>query len=150
MKWNNRKERYYFECKQRKLREQYISFGMAEEEIQKLYELDLAEFNGRRREAEHTYRLDKTDLDIHTVEIESGVISRYAWMDEIENESIVAAIKSLSIDDLELLTKYIVEGFSLSDIARIEQKSPQAISKKFKKIKKFFKKGCENGFFVGS
>lgn len=138
MKWNNRRQRAQFERKQAKLRKQYIELGMTDEEIQIMYDFDLAEFNGKRREAENTYRLDDADLDNVTVELECGTFSRYAWIDEIENERGIAAIKSMPLDYIEILTDIVVDGLSQAEIARKRNVGRNAIANKINRIKRIF------------
>ncbi|MCM1368213.1 MAG: hypothetical protein NC184_05355 [Roseburia sp.] len=138
MKWNNRRERNKFITKQAKLRELYIEEGMTDEQIQAMYDFDLTEFNGHRREAEHTFRLDEIDMDSVTVELEPCYSSRYAWIAEIENEEVIVVLKRLSEEDIELLTKHIIEGCNLTEIAHLKNVTQQAISKRFQKIKKYF------------
>ena len=138
MKWNNRRQRAQFLRKQAKLKEQYIALGMTDEEIQTMYDFDLSEFNCKRREAGHTYRLNDIDLDSVTVELECATTSRYAWIDEIENESVIAAIKSMSRDYIEILTDIVIDGLSQSEIARNRNVKRSAIANKINRIKRIF------------
>lgn len=135
MKWNNRRQRAQFLRKQAKLKEQYIALSMTNEEIQTMYDFDLAEFNCKRREAEHTYRLNDVDLDSVTVELESVTTSRYAWIDEIENERVIAAIKSMPRDYIEILTEIVIDGLSQAEIARNHNVGRNAIANKINRIK---------------
>ena len=154
MKWNNGKERAKFEREQKELREQYIAAGMTEEQIQAMYDFDLDVFNGKRREAEHTQTLDfaaveaedkelenplyKKFLDKLSVMMDFAEASRYAWIDEIGDERLSRAIKHLSPAQLELLTEMVMSGKRVSEIAREQYVSQQAISNKLKKIRKIF------------
>lgn len=155
MKWNNGKERKKFEAEQARLRVQYIVAGMTEEQIQAMYDYDLSVLNGNRREAIHNQRLDiqafddeDTDdgknpllekfADKLTVEIDRNDVNRYAWIDDIEDEGVVLVIKSLSLQDVELLTKIVVDKSTLTEIAQMENITQQAVSKRLKKIKNFF------------
>lgn len=155
MKWNNGKERKKFEAEQARLREQYIAADMTEEQIQAMYDYDLSVLNGNRREAIHNQRLDIQAFDEEdtdegknpllnkftetlTVEIDRSAVNRYAWIDEIEDEGVVLVIKSLSLQDVELLTKIIVDKSTLTEIAQMENITQQAVSKRLKKIKNIF------------
>lgn len=140
MKWNNGKKRREFETQQTKLKEQYIAAGMTEEQIQAMYELDLAEFNGQRREAEHTYKLDEIDLDNVTVELDCSSVSRYAWIDEISDDRIVAALKSMPQEYIEILTEYVIDGFTHEEIAARHGAVRTSITNKISRIKKIFEK----------
>ncbi len=64
--------------------------------------------------------------------------SRYAWIDEIGDERLSRAIKHLSPAQLELLTEMVMSGKRVSEIAREQYVSQQAISNKLKKIRKIF------------
>lgn len=139
MKWNNGKKRREFETQQAKLKEQYIAAGMTEEQIRAMYESDLAEFNGQRREAEHTFKLDEIDLDNVTVEPDCNSISRYAWIDEISDERIIAALKSMPQEYIEILTEYVIDGFTHEEIAATRGVTRTSITNKISRIKKYLK-----------
>lgn len=156
MKWNNGKERAKFEREQKELREQYIAEGMTEEQIQAMYDFDLDVFNGKRREAEHTQTLDFAAVEAEDKELENPLYnkfsdklsvtmnfadaSRYAWIDEIEDERLVKAIKALPQDYIEILTEIIVDRRTKSDIANERGVLKTAISNKICRIKNIFKK----------
>lgn len=154
MGWNNGKERAKFERRQAKLREQYRAVGMTDEQIQAMYDYDKSIHNSNRRKAIHTQRLDLCALDGEaddgqnpliekfadklTVELDISEVSRFAWLEEIEDDGVVRIIKNLPMQDIELLTKIVVDKFTLTEIARMENITQQAVSKKFQKIKKIF------------
>lgn len=156
MKWNNGQERAKFEREQRELREQYIAAGMTEEQIQEMYALDLKVFNGKRREAEHTQTLDFAAVEAEDKELENPLYkkfsdkltvtmnfadaSRYAWIDEIEDERLVKAIKALPQDYIEILTEIIVYRRTKSEIANERGVLKTAISNKISRIKNIFRK----------
>ncbi len=58
MEWNNGKERALFEKEQAKLRKEYLSAGMTEEQIQVMRDYDEDWYRKRRNEALHTQELD--------------------------------------------------------------------------------------------
>ena len=156
MKWNNGKERAKFEREQKELREQYIAAGMTEEQIQAMYDFDLDVFNGKRREAEHTQTLDFAAVEAEDKELENPLYKKfadklsvtmnledascYAWIDEIEDERLVKAIKALPQDYIEILTEIIVDRRTKSDIANERGVLKTAISNKICRIKNIFKK----------
>lgn len=140
MKWNNKREWAKFKRKQEMLRERYIAAGMTEDQIQIMYDFDLAEFNGKRREAVHTYRLDEADLDKEIVELETYSSSRYSWIDELENDDIIAALNNLPRDYIEILTDMVVDGLSQADIARKRHVGRSAIANKIDRIKDYFER----------
>lgn len=156
MKWNNGKERAKFEREQKELREQYIAEGMTEEQIQAMYDFDLKVFNGKRREAEHTQALDFAAVEAEDKELQNPLYkkfsdklsvtmnfadaSRYAWIDEIEDERLVKAIRALPQDYIDILTEVIVDRRTKSDIANERGVLKTAISNKICRIKNIFKK----------
>lgn len=155
MKWNNGRERKLFKKQQDILRKQYIAAGMSEDQIQAIYDYDLSVLNGRQREARHTQRLDIGEFDDDkydegenplldkfadklTVEMDCSEVNRYSWTDEIDNETVARIITKLPMQDIELLTKIFVDGFSLTEIACMDNITQQAVSKKLQKIKSIF------------
>ena len=63
MAWNNGYERKKFESEQKRLAEEYRAAGMTEEQIEEMYQFDLAEFRSRRRFCEHNQQLPKDMFD---------------------------------------------------------------------------------------
>lgn len=157
MKWNNAKETKKFERRQAELRVQYLKAGMTEEQIHEMYLYDKDRFLAERREAEHTQSfnfegfdenvsdegknplLDKF-LEALTVEMEHSQSTRFAWVEEIDNPKLAKALKELDDDDLELLTKILIDGLSQSEIARNNHCDRSSISRKIMRIKNFLKK----------
>lgn len=105
-----------------------------------MYESDLAEFNGQRRGAEHTFKLDEIDLENVTVEPDCSSISRYAWIDEISDERIIAVLKSMPQEYIEILTEYVIDGFTHEEIAAKRGATRTSITNKISRIKKIFEK----------
>ena len=163
MKWNNGKERAKVEKEQAEKRKKYLAAGMTEEEIQTLLNFDKNYFRSQRREATHTQRLNisafaeserveepknpllKKFLHSLTVEDKHFEGDRYGWIEEIENKKLYLAIKSLSNADKELLTQYIFDGLTQTEIAEIEGVTNVVICKKIKRIKEFLKKFLGDG-----
>ena len=155
MEWNNGKERALFQKEQAELRKQYLAAGMTEEQIQALYAFDREWYKSRRREAVHTQRLDiqtSEDEDINkdnplykkffeklAVEDNHADYSRYGWIDELENEELAKAVNALSDADKELLTM-LINGFTQSEIGAEMGVSQQSVSKRIKKVQRFFRK----------
>ena len=159
MSWNNGYERRKFEAWQKKQAEEYRALGMTEEQIKEMYEFDLKQFKSERRYRMHTQPLqvqefeendaDESDnsllnefFDELTCTIEtSGYKSKYWWVEEIENPKLAERIKILSKDDLELLTKSIIDEYTQTELADIYGIAQKNISKKLKRIKKFLSEG---------
>ena len=153
MSWNNGYERRKFEAEQKKLAEEYRALGMSEEKIKALYEFDLAQFNSKRRYYMHTQEFTTSDFEegesddsestlLHkffdelTVTIEYGsYTSRYWWVDEIDNPDLHRKIKSLSEDDIELLTLLVFENYRKSEVAKILGCESYHITRRLARIK---------------
>lgn len=148
MSWNNGLKRKKFEKRQAILAEQYRSVGMTDEQIQKMYEFDLAVYRSERIFYTHTQALeinfeDDEDvgevsnylLEYHT-ECFRNYSNRFWWIDELE--TLYKAAKSLSEEEKELVTLYVFEGYTQSEIAHKLNCSQVAISKRLNKIKRVF------------
>lgn len=154
MEWHDGTERRRFEREQAELRKQYLAAGMTEEQIQALHAYDREWYKSRRREAVHTQRLDiqtSEDEDVNkdnplykkffeklAVEDNHADYSRYGWIDELENEELAKAVNALSDTDKELLTM-LINGFTQSEIGAEMGVSQQSVSKRIKKIQRFFR-----------
>ena len=135
MSYHHGSERKKFENRQRALRRNYQQAGMAEADIQALYQFDLAAFNSERRHREHTQELPENPiLPINPEE------TRFWWVEEIEAPVLVSWLKSMPQADLELLTLYAVDGVPLTAIAAMRGVSKQAVSQKIDRLKKISKK----------
>ena len=78
--------------------------------------------------------------DVLTTSIEeSGNKSRYWWVEEIENPNLVRSIRSLSTEQLELLTLVVIDGYGQVEIAELMKVSQSAISQRLATIKKILK-----------
>ena len=155
MEWHDGTERRRFEREQAELRKQYLAAGMTEEQIQALHAFDREWYKSRRREAVHTQRLDiqtSEDEDINkdnplykkffeklAVEDNHADYSRYGWIDELENEELAKAVNALSDADKELVTM-LINGFTQSEIGAEMGVSQQSVSKRIKKVQRFFRK----------
>ncbi len=132
MKWNNGLERKKFEEKMAKQASEYRRLGMSEDQIQAMYEYDKAEFNRERREAVHNQPLLGSIEDMEeegqnplllrypdrlSVELEQDEGDPFWWIDTLENEALIKAVRRLSYQEKMLLTLVIIEGWSIEDAA---------------------------------
>ena len=156
MAWNDGKERKKFEAQQEKFRKIYLENGMSEEQIQALYEFDKGEFKSRRRYSIHTQRLDFDSIEFDDKETDNPLFEkflealsitdeymsedRFGWVEEIADARILKAVKSLSIEQLELVTMLAFDDMNQTEISEVFGVSQQSISKKIKKIKEIFQK----------
>ena len=65
--------------------------------------------------------------------------NRFAWVGEIKNEHLLAALEKLNAKDLELLTLFAYEGYTVTEISKVLHCSQPTISIKIKRITKFLK-----------
>ena len=129
---------------------------MSEEQIQALYEFDKGEFKSRRRYSIHTQRLDFDSIEFDDKETDNPLFEkflealsitdeymsedRFGWVEEIADARILKAVKSLSIEQLELVTMLAFDDMNQTEISEVFGVSQQSISKKIKKIKEIFQK----------
>ena len=160
MAYNDAIARRRFQAHWEQLRQEYRDAGMSEESIDAIYQFDLAFFRDERNNKQHQASLPYTNIE----DIEDGVdssnaelkisrflesetipngfydTSRYGWIDEIENQALVKRLKKLKAADLELLTQYVFDEKTQSEIAEEYGLSQNAIWFRIKRIKNFLKK----------
>lgn len=148
-------ERAKFERQQRQQAEQYRKLGMDEEQIQTMYEFDLATFRSDWRYEKHTQGFaassfgDNTQDDSKSALFEKFLVqlsvkpddghSREWWVEEIENPQLALALKGLSKSDLEFITRIVIEKATQLELSEELGISQQAVSKKWRKMKKILK-----------
>ena len=155
MSFNNGNERRKLNAKWEQLRVQYREAGMSEEAIQAMYEFDLGVLNSERAYDANTVAVcdGEDDVDARKAadlkQYEAAITvtdtyretkSRFAWIGEIENERLLVALENLSEDDLILLTLYVYEGYTESEISKAFSISQPAIHKRIEKITIFLNK----------
>ncbi len=150
------KEKREFDREWEQLRREYEAAGMAEENIQALYDFDWQWFCSRRRFMDHTQSLPPETIDGENSQAQSSLIrkfasfsvsmdesqlgGRYGWVEEIEDSKLLDKLRKLSQADLELLTLIAIEGYSQPEIGLIMDCSQSNISQKITRIKNFLKK----------
>ena len=155
MSFNNGNERRKLNAKWEHLRVQYREAGMSEDAIQAMYEFDLGVLNSERAYITNTLTVSDTTDDNTATETsdfkqyEKAITvtdtyhetkTRFTWIGEIQNERLLAALESLSENDLKLLTLYVYEGYTESEISKVFSISQPAIHKRIEKITIFLKK----------
>ena len=137
------------------MRKQYEDAGMSIEVIQAMYEYDWSVFNAARSYQNHTQEIaapsfeqgeesysslmNKYQEAISITEHYRETKSRFTWIGEIEDEHLLSAFEKLSDEDLELLTLYIYEGYSMVELSKAYGIDHQNISKRIIKITNFLK-----------
>lgn len=152
MGFNNGKERRKLNEEWKRLSIQYRKAGMSEEAIQAMYEFDLKTFNSERSYISNTVKIvgdgsEETEAVRRKFEKVSRVEDTYhetrtkfAWVGEIQDERLSSGLENLSEEDLQLLTLYFVEGYTLDEISKFYMVSHQCISKRISKITNHLKK----------
>lgn len=154
MSFNNGNERRKLNAKWEQLRVQYREAGMSEEAIQEMYEFDLGVLNSERAYDANTVAVcdGEDDVDARKAadlkQYEAAITvtdtyhetkSRFAWIGEVENERLLAALESLSELDLKILTLYVYAGYTESEIASALESKRITIHKRIDQMTMFLK-----------
>ena len=154
MSFNNGNERRKLNAKWAHLRVQYRKAGMSEDAIQAMYEFDLGVLNSERAYITNTMTVSGAADDCAAKETsdfkqyEKAVTvtdtyhetkSRFTWIGEIEDERLLSALENLSDADLNLVTMYAYEGYTVTEISKVLGVAQPTISIKIKRITKFLK-----------
>ena len=152
MQFNYTKERKQFDEEWKKMRGEYRVAGMSEENIQIMYEFDLMAFRQRRTYCLHNESREEMEEkqnpiyreSIHFEDIEQLSAGRNNWLDELDNKKLYEAIAKLKKEDIEILTLWAIERYSVTEIAKMQKVSQQAVSKKVSRILRYLKKAMES------
>jgi DNA-directed RNA polymerase specialized sigma24 family protein len=139
-----------------KLRKKYLEEGWDEESIEKMYAYDLEEhkryrsfcrFNqyfpesiiddvefGEDRCSLNAKFLEKMSIDFPE-DVDS---SRFGWIQSLDNKKYFDVINGLSANQMELLSKYVVDGMVRDEIAKEMGVSGSAITQQLNTIRKKF------------
>ena len=117
------------------MRKQYEDAGMSIEVIQAMYEYDWSVFNAARSYQNHTQEITAPSFEqgeesysplmnkyqeaISVTEHYRETKSRFTWIGEIENERLLSALENLSDADLNLVTMYAYEGYTVTEISKV-------------------------------
>ena len=155
MSFNKGLELKKFEAHWEKLRIEYAAAGMTEDAIQKMYDYDREQFNSERTFVERTqeftapaYESSEEEASplmlryqeaITTKDTYHETKSKFAWIGEIENERLLAALESLSELDLKILTLYVYAGYTEAEIASALESKRITIHKRIERMTMFLK-----------
>ena len=154
MGFNYAKERREFEAEWKKLRQQYREAGFLEDKIDLMYDFDDEAFRKRRGYVNHNQFLPPEDFGgdgeqrtslfgkfecLAAAPDEGAFTSRSNWVDGLSDPALTYRLKLLKQTDLELLTLFVIEGYSQTEIARLQGCSQKNISLKITRIKNFLK-----------
>lgn len=158
MKFNVGLENKRFIKRWNRLEEEYRAAGMTEEAIEEMRIFDWNEFKSRRRFSEHNQFFEgaefvdgeDTDIDDHPLHdrffesfaVEDDYFSerRYGWIEQLDDEDLIIAVKSMKPEYLEIITQYVYEEKTLDEIGALYGVKKAAISNKLTRIKKIIKK----------
>lgn len=156
MTFNYAVEKRKFEKVWAKLEKTYAEAGMEPEAIKAMREFDWEIFKSERNEALHTQEFaipESTDedtgdcesplYDIFLEQLSSeydtyGSHSRYWWLDELTAPCLTIGVPTLTLEDKELLTLYIVDGLTIREIARYLNLQKSTISERLQRIFSLF------------
>lgn len=155
MSINFGKEYNKFNAEQKKLKMYYESLGMSKEVIDALYDFNKMQFCEDIAFRRRTQSLQVSDedniadddkspllkrfLEIISVPFEFHTSEKFWWIQEIEDEELLSGLMQLSVNELEVITYLVFEGYKQYEIAKIKGVSQPSIFKKIKKIKKILK-----------
>lgn len=155
MAFNKGYELKKFEARWEKLRIEYAAAGMTEYAIQKMYDYDRQQFNSERTFVERTQEFtapayegseeEASPLMLRYQEVTTTTDtyhetkSKFAWIGEIENERLLAALENLSELDLKILTLYVYAGYTESEIAMTLESKRITIHKRIERMTMFSK-----------
>lgn len=158
MKFNYENEKKKFENKWKKLAREYKEAGMSEENIQKMFDFDWKEFRRQRIETIHTqmqysdidelysdiYLYEKFSDELSTTIEDLSTVSRYWWIESINDHRLAKALKALSDEDKEILTLYIIDGFTQTEIAEKKGIQQKRVSRRLVGVMKKLIKSLKN------
>ena len=153
MKFNYGHEKKKFNAHWEKLAAEYSAAGMSQEAIDKMKKFDWDSFKRDRIYSQHNQSLNSFDND----DASCPIIQRYlenftcpardtdpnrrdGWMDEIDSCQLSSFLKKLNQSDIELITLYAFDGYTVTEIAQLLSVTQPTISKKITRIQKNLKK----------
>ena len=160
MKFNYGYEKKKFDEEWVRLRKEYEAAGMSKDAIDAMYRYDLDTFREQRNYCRHTQLMDGFDTEAEKCAASDDISPmqkrlleqmcvdmpvadpdrRYAWIDELDDEDMVKAVKSLSRKDVDLLTRVVYEGFRQIDVAQDRGISKQTVNERWLVIREKLKK----------
>lgn len=141
-----------YEQQEAQRRAYYAKLGMSQSDIDAICAFDKKQFLSdckyqRRMQSlttEDEFGDERSPLlvrfaDVLTVYQTPSMTERFWWLDEIENSDVYDKIKKLSLEELEILTYVVFEGFSYKETAELMGIPYRTFKYKMKKIKNFLK-----------
>lgn len=153
MGFNYAREKLRFDAEWHELEAQYREAGMDETGIQAMRELDWELFKQRRtyenrEQAFPSEVIDNSDseslskllqkfpaLTVGLDEYSSDI--RYGWIDAINDHVLSDKLYALSDEDKELLTLLAFDGYTQTEIAKLQGCVQSVVSRKISRLKKY-------------
>lgn len=148
-------ERYKMEQEFEKIAATCRVAGMSESKVEEIHRMMLDEINNNRKFFTHTLSYDGLQFsdgdkaeegisplikyflkEFSTMQAEICDWGRYDWIEDIETPELITWIKSLSEDEIYLLTLMVVDDMRQTNIAKLLGKHDSAISRKVKSLRK--------------
>mgnify|MGYP004645956867 CR=1 FL=1 len=149
MEVSDKSKRKRFISTHKKLYKEYSEAGMTNEAIEVISQFDLDCFN-RNRAAKRwgnsfseVFEEDlECDMSFQSCQpIQNDVYyagySRFSWIEQVSDDVLYSRLQNLSNNDKELLTLLAFDGYSQTEISRIQGKTPSAISRKIMRLGKY-------------
>lgn len=153
MKFNYNTEKKKYIRKWEVLEKEYETAGMDKSSIEEMKRFDLELFKKERVFCRHNQYLEISYscnegkspeqnslmlkfIDKFSYEERYFQDSRYGWIEEIENTSLIKKIKNLNIAEIEILTMYVFEEKSQTEIAEKMNLTQPSVSRRIRVIKK--------------
>lgn len=162
MGYNHGLEEKKFKTRWKRLRKEYAAAGMSKEAIDAMEAFDRECLNGDRHYYEKKQSMDYRKVGgMHEentsrsylrkfgdrLRVEEQITDparRYSWIDELDDEELVKAVKELKESDLDLLTRIVFEGFQQTDVADERGVTKQTVHERWGLIQKKMKKVLKN------
>ena len=156
MGFNYAREKLRFDTEWKRLYVEYRNAGFEEPGIQSMYDHDWELFKKRRIYENCEQELPSDEIDDCDNErstlfqkfpsltagfSEEDFTGRYDWIESIDNPVLANRLAELSDDYKELLTLFVFDGYTQTEIAALRGCSQVAVSKKINRIKLFLKMG---------
>lgn len=144
-----------FEKQQKQQREEYLRAGMTEEQVEAMYQFDLAQLNRDLAYTRYTIPLvDEDDSDFEE-EGRNSLIDKNAdkltvpfslsegrnlwWLDEIEDDVLFKRLSAMSAEQIQIIDQIAFRGLTQAEIAQITHRTQAAISQQLCTIRKKLK-----------
>lgn len=136
-----------YEQQEAQRRAYYAKLGMSQSDIEAICAFDKEQFLSDCRYQRRMQSLTTEDefgderspllvrfADVLTVYQTPSMTERFWWVDEIESLELIQKIKKLTLEELELITMYVFDSLTQTEMAARLNISQKAVSKRLKKV----------------